>query len=255
MLESSGARVNASPMTALNLRTGDSMRGSNSVLGVIPARGGSKGIPDKNIRELHGKPLIAYAIEAALESRNLGRVVVSTDSPRIAEIARDLGAEVPFLRPSSLAADDTPMLPVLGHAIETLNSIGDQLDTVVCLQPTSPLRKTRHIDEAIDLFRTRSCPALVSVCPVRESPHWMLEVDDGIGRPFLEGGWEGHSRQLLPALFRLNGAIYVFSLDTVVTRRTLPDEVCVYEMDAISSIDIDSEIDWALASALMGGAR
>lgn len=231
------------------------MGGSHSVLGVIPARGGSKGIPDKNIRDLHGKPLIAYTIEAALESRNIGRVVVSTDNPLIAQVARDLGAEVPFMRPASLAVDDTPMLPVLGHALQTLNTAGGHFDTVVCLQPTSPLRKARQIDEALDLFSKSPYPALVSVCRVRESPYWMLEVENGIGRPFIEGSWASHARQQLPVLFRLNGAIYVFSLETATTRDTLPGEVSVYEMEALSSTDIDSEADWALACALMERER
>lgn len=224
---------------------------SASVLGVIPARGGSKGIADKNVRELGGKPLIAYSIEAALGARSIGRVIVSTDNPGIAALAREHGVEVPFMRPPELAEDDAPMLPVLTHAITWMNDAGGSFDTVVCLQPTSPMRTAEHIDEAVRLFGERSCAALASVCPVRESPQWMVKVEDGTGTPFIEGGWENHSRQLLPALYRLNGAIYVYSLATMTGRWSLPRSICVYEMDELSSIDIDSEADLVMAEALL----
>lgn len=229
-------------------------KSERNILGVIPARGGSVGIPGKNLRELRGKPLMAYTIEAALGARRLGRVVVSTDDPRIAKVAREHGAEAPFLRPPGLAADDTPMIPVLAHALGAIDEAGTLFDAVACLQPTSPFRGARHIDEAIELFEERAGGALASVCPVRESPLWMLRVEDGVGTPFMDGGLESHSRQLLPELFRLNGAIFIYSREIVLTRLTVPPELQVYEMDEADSVDIDTEADWLLAESLINGA-
>ena len=126
-----------------------------TVLGVIPARGGSKGIPDKNLALVGGRPLLAYTADAVKGSARLTRTIVSTDDARIADSARSLGLDVPFLRPSSLAADDTPMLPVLQHAVDTLKSDGFRADIVVLLQPTSPLRRGEHIDAAVALAAAR----------------------------------------------------------------------------------------------------
>lgn len=208
-------------------------------------------MPDKNVKELGGRPLIGWTIESALGSRLLDRVVVSTDSERIAGVARGLGAEVPFMRPAALAADDSAMLPVLCHALETLNLEGGGYDTVVCLQPTSPFRSSRHVDEAVELYLEEPGSALVSACPVRESPWWMLTVRGGRGRAFMEGGWRSGARQSLPSLLRLNGAIYVLPGDIVCDSKTLPLDVRVYEMAAEDSVDIDTEADWALACAIL----
>ena len=139
-----------------------------NILGVIPARGGSKGVPDKNLRQVCGKPLIAYTFEAARASRRLGRVVLSTDDPDIASAGRNAGIEVPFVRPADLAADDSPMLPVLQHAAREMTTRGYAPDVVVLLQPTSPLRRTDHIDAAIELLTASGADTVVSVVEV---PH------------------------------------------------------------------------------------
>jgi len=224
---------------------------SAGILGVIPARAGSRGIPGKNIRDLAGKPLIAYSIAAGLASRLIDRLVVSTDSPQIADLARQNGADVPFLRPPELSGDDTPMMPVLKHALDRLGEEGSRFSAVVCLQPTSPLRNGRHVDEAVRLFLDRGCSCLVSVCRVTESPYWMLDVADGIGRPFIEGGWKRSNRQSLPELYRLNGAIQVLDKAVVKECSTLPEDPCVYEMPERYSVDIDTELDWKVAEALL----
>jgi CMP-N,N'-diacetyllegionaminic acid synthase len=139
-----------------------------NILGVIPARGGSRGIPSKNLALLAGRPLLAYTADAVKASTRLTRTIVSTDDERIAECAKSLGLDVPFMRPSSLAADDVPMLPVLQHAIDTLKTDGFAADIVVLLQPTSPLRRGEHIDAAVDWLERTAADSVVSVVEV---PH------------------------------------------------------------------------------------
>jgi CMP-N,N'-diacetyllegionaminic acid synthase len=224
---------------------------SFDILGVVPARAGSRGVPGKNTRSLAGRPLIAYSIAAGLDSRLIDRLVVSTDSEEIAALAREQGAGVPFLRPPELSGDDTPMMPVLRHALEKLEEEGSIFGAVVCLQPTSPLRSGKHVDDAIRLFLDRGCSCLVSVCRVAESPYWMLDIEDGIGRPFIEGGWKHTSRQSLPRLHRLNGAIQVLDKEVVEKCLTLPEDPCVYEMPERYSVDIDTELDWKVAEAFL----
>ena len=138
------------------------------VLGVIPARGGSKGIPDKNLALVGGRPLLAYTADAVKESKLLTRTIVSTDDARIADCARSMGLEVPFMRPSSLAGDEAPMLPVLQHAVETLEADGFHADIIVLLQPTSPLRRGEHIDAAVKWLERAGGDSVVSVVEV---PH------------------------------------------------------------------------------------
>lgn len=224
---------------------------AGKVLGVIPARAGSRGIPGKNLRELKGKPLIVYSIEEGLRSRFIDRLIVSTDSPEIARVASRYRAWIPFIRPAELSGDDVPMMPVLKHAVEALEEEGLHFETVVCLQPTSPFRKAMHIDSAVERYFDGSCDVLVSVCPVKEHPFWMVRVEGGAGRPYTREGWSYTSRQKLPELFRLNGAIYVFSRDIIEARSTLPDEICVYEMSERDSVDIDDEFDWLLAETIL----
>ena len=142
------------------------------IVGVIPARSGSKGIPNKNIKPLAGRPLIYYTIQAGLESRLLNRLLVSTDSPEIEDIAKGYGAEVPFLRPAELAQDDTPRLPVVQHAARYLEKTeGYKPDIMVTLQPTSPLRRAEHIDAAIDMLISTKADRVLSVCEAEHSPY------------------------------------------------------------------------------------
>jgi len=224
------------------------------ILALIPARGGSKGIPYKNARLLMGKPLIAYTIEAALQSQYQLRVVVSTDDEEIAEVARTADAEVPFLRPAELARDKAPTLPVVQHALGWLEQHeGYKPDLVVLLQPTSPLRRAEHIDQGIKLLLQTDADSVVSVCEVEHSPYWMRVLDnEGRVKPFVEGDHEFSRRQDLPPVYRLNGALYVTKRRIVMEERCLlGDDVRALVMAREDSIDIDDEVDFLLAELLL----
>jgi CMP-N,N'-diacetyllegionaminic acid synthase len=220
------------------------------LLGVIPARGGSKGVPRKNLAPLGGRPLIAYTCDAARGSTRLGRTIVSTDDEEIANVARASGAEVPFLRPAELSGDDVPILEVLLHALETV----DEADAVVLLQPTSPLRTARHVDEAVDLFAASGADSVVSVVRVPHAftPGSLLRLDGGRLVPMLDGE-QAQRRQDKPLLYARNGpAVLVVRAETLRTGSLYGDDSRPYEMDAASSVDIDSAVDLELAERLLG---
>ena len=216
---------------------------SGLTIAVIPARGGSKGIPLKNLREVGFKPLIAYTVEAALQSKLIDRVVVSTDSERIAEVAKELGAEVPFLRPSFLADDTTPLAAVMKHFIDWCSENDWNLDTLVILEPTSPLRTSDDIDESINLFRSKNADTVISV-----------ERDSKMGWEQGEGEYptslhpERLNRQLLKPQYKENGAIFVTRPSIVTNETTIGDKVVLYEMSAEKSIDINTPWDMQLAN-------
>jgi CMP-N-acetylneuraminic acid synthetase len=226
---------------------------SSKLLVIIPARGGSKGVPRKNVRELAGKPLIAHTVDAALEAAcqaELGPVVVSTDDEEISEAAVAAGAEVPFLRPASLATDTASSVDVMLHAVDTL--CPDEPDVALCLlQPTSPFREARDIVGAVELFR-RTGKAVVGVTPATKPPQWLLELDEhGQLRRYLEDGATVTQRQEAPRLFSPNGAIYVMDAGALRrTRQPIPDGALPWEMPAWRSVDIDTELDWLFAEAL-----
>lgn len=232
-------------MGSLNIR---------KVVGLIPARAGSKGIPNKNIASLAGQPLIAYTIQAALESRLLSRVLVSTDSPTIAQIAKTYGAEVPFIRPPELARDDVPRLPVVRHAVDYLeNNEGYTPDIIVTLQPTSPLRRAEHIDAAIEMLVGTGADAVVSVCEAEHSPYWMRRVDaEGRLVPLLSGSETYLRRQDLPVVYRINGAVFAETYAAVRAGVNQPAEnICPLIMEQWESIDIDEEYDLKVAEMHM----
>ncbi|GIM45491.1 hypothetical protein DNHGIG_10400 [Collibacillus ludicampi] len=219
-----------------------------AVLAIIPARGGSKGLPNKNILPLAGKPLIAYSIEAGLEAKSITRVLVTTDSPEIAKVAESFGAEVPFLRPAELAKDDTPTMPVLQHALEVLKKKeGFQPDLVVLLQPTSPLRTKEDIDGAVNVLYRLDADLVTSVCRVKHHPYWMLKVENERATPFFPNGFVSR-RQELPNVFALNGAVYVYKKEQV-TQPKPTDQIRqgVWIMDVDRSIDIDTWFDFKVA--------
>ena len=222
------------------------MIGSRSVLGLIPARGGSKGIPDKNRVSLGGRPLLAWTIDAALASKTVDRVVVSTDDPRLGLLASAHGAEVPFLRPKRLARDDTPTMPVVLHALDQLEAA----DIVVLLQPTSPLRIAADIDACVETFADTG-RAVVSVTAADPPPQHMFIARHGRLIPLMDTLPAGR-RQDLPPVLALNGAVYVADAaflrkhGSFLTRRSLP-----YEMPRERSIDIDDELDLQVAEALL----
>ena len=152
------------------------------VVGLVPARGGSKGIPRKNARLLAGRPLLAYTADAAAQARGLSRVILSTEDPEIAELGRSCGLEVPFVRPAELARDDTPMLPVVEHALRWLEEHGERFDAVCLLQPTHPLRRPEDIDACVALLAEKAAEAVVTVStvPAEYNPHWVyFRCEDG----------------------------------------------------------------------------
>ena len=224
------------------------------VVGVITARGGSKSIPKKNIAPLAGKPLIAWTIETALRSAALSRVIVSTDDTEIAEVARQWGAEVPFLRPAELARDDSPHIPVIVHAVEWLGSHEDmRSDYVLLLQPTSPLRSTEDIDGAIRLALEKDADSVVSVCQASSHPYLAKRItDDGRLEDF-DHRPEGYlARQALPPAYVVNGAIYLVRRDVLVEKHTFYTErTYAYVMPQARSLDIDTPWDLYLADLVL----
>ena len=221
------------------------------VLGLIPARGGSKGIPRKNLADLCGKPLIQYTFESALRSRELDRVILSTDDGEIAALGRRCGVEVPFMRPKALAEDRTPMAPVVEHALGWLQEAeGGMCDAVALLQPTSPLCRSRDIDGAVGAFREGGMDAVVGVCEPREHPFDML-VPGERGARFLIPNDRG-CRQEFPTCYYVNGAIYVTASRVLLEQHTFfPERMGIFPMDWISSFDIDTPLDLEIAAAFL----
>jgi CMP-N,N'-diacetyllegionaminic acid synthase len=222
------------------------------ILAVIPARGGSKGMPRKNVRLLCGRPLIAYTIEAALSSKLIDRVVVSTEDEEIAEISQKYGAEV-ISRPIELAQDDTPSLPIHQHAIGHLEEMeGYRPKIIVILQPTSPLRLVEDVDRAIEGFLNGKCDSIASVCEVEHPLQWMYTLEGGRLKPVIKEGENVTRRQDAAEVYRLNGAIYVTSRDMIMKEnRVLGRDIGTYIMPLERSVDIDTELDFTLAGLLM----
>ena len=225
------------------------------VLGLIPARGGSKGVPRKNIRQLGGKPLVGYTIDAARRAARVDRILVSTEDEEIASISRSLGAEVPFLRPDSLAGDETPMLPVIVHALETVIAEGWTPDALCLLQPTFPFRRAEDIDGCIDALQAQSADCVISVhrVPHQFNPHWVyFEQPDGSLRLATGEPEPIPRRQELPSAFHRSGAVYVSRASTIAQHGSLyGSRVIGFETPAESSCNIDTMDDWARAEALV----
>jgi len=226
------------------------------ILAVITARGGSKGIPQKNIRPLLGKPLIAYTIQAALQSKTLNKIIVSTDDEDIANVSKQYGAEVPFLRPKDLATDTATSLSVLQHAVRYLaEKEGYLADIIVCLQPTSPMRSAEDIDQAVTLCTSTSSDSVVSLCQAEHHPYWMKKVVGDRVYPLMEVDNDKYPRrQDLPPAYQLNGAIYVTGRKILLEKeRILGENTLAYIMPQERSIDIDTLIDFKLAELIMRG--
>lgn len=227
-----------------------------NVLGLVPARGGSKGLPRKNLVPVCGKPLLAYTVEEALASRSLSRVVVSTDDDEIARVARSLGAEVPFMRPAELARDDTPALPVIRHAVSALEEAeGWVSQIIVYLQPTSPLRGRGHIDQAVELLVSEGADTVVSVVPVPHqfNPVSLMRLEGGCLVPFLAEGPEFLRRQDKPTLYARNGpAVLACTYETVMRRgRLYGGKTLPLFMTPEESVDVDSPFDLAMVEWIL----
>ena len=217
-------------------------------LAIIPARGGSKRLPRKNVLELAGKPLIAWSIEAGLESQYLDKVIVTSDDDEILKIAKQFGSEI-IKRPVELANDTATSFDAIKHTIENLEAY----DYIILLQPTSPLRTAKRIDEAIELLMSKNAHAVVSVCEMDHSPLWSNTLDNSLSmQNFLREEVLSKRSQDLETFYRLNGAIYICQTHTLLEEESffLKENIFAYVMDRESSVDIDEEIDFIIASEL-----
>ena len=224
------------------------MYNDKKIIGIIPARSGSKGLKDKNIKELCGKPLIAYTIEAAKQSGVFDCIMVSTDSEKYARIAREHGASVPFLRSSENSSDKSGSWDVVREVLANLN---EKFDIVVLLQPTSPLRTSQHIKEAVDLFFEKDADTVCSVC---ETPHpmfWCNTLDNNLSMKDFIKKEHQKRRQELPKLYTLNGAIYICKTKYIDNLDFYSNKSFAYIMDKKSSIDIDEELDFRYAEFIL----
>jgi len=226
------------------------------VLALIPARGGSKGVPRKNVRLVCGKPLIAYTIETALAARHLfHRTIVSTDDLEIAEVSKRFGAEVPFMRPSELAGDRESMLTVIQHAVRFVEDRDDvELDWICLLQPTEPFRTVEDIERALSLARAGGCDSVISVVQVFSThPILMKRIEDGRLRPYCIEEKEGTRRQEYdPPAYMRNGAIYLTRRDVVMHGNSLwGRDTRPYVMPPERSVGVDSELDMKLVELLL----
>jgi CMP-N-acetylneuraminic acid synthetase len=224
-------------------------------LGIITARGGSKGVPRKNIRLLAGKPLLQYTAEAALAAKCLHRVILSTDDAEIAEVGKRCGLDVPFMRPVELARDDTPTLPVLQHAVHTLEAKGDRFDAICLLQPTNPLRRVEDIDACIALLEEKQADSVVTVLavPAEYNPHWVyfqsidgsLHLSTGEATPIPR-------RQNLPPAFHREGSVYVTRRDVLMEQNSLfGKRVLGHVLKPEQTVNIDTPADWEQAERLV----
>lgn len=231
------------------------MIGDRRVLAIIPARGGSKGVPRKNIRMAGGKPLIAWSIEAALKSKYLDRLILSSEDAEIIDVARSLGCEVPFVRPLELAGDQTPGIDTVLHAL----SLCPGYDYVVLLQPTSPLREVSDIDGCLEQMAARNARCMVTVTEPEKSPYWMFALDaEGHLNPLLACEGPIDNRQQLPKVFALNGAVYLAQVDWLLENKSfLSRETIAYPMPRERSLDIDTALDLDFLDFLVhaGGAH
>ncbi len=222
------------------------------ILCIIPARGGSKRLPGKNIKPLNGVPLIGYAIRAAKSSQYVDKVIVSTDDESIATVAREQGAEVPFMRPADLANDTAPTLSVLQHAVKHFENAGESFDLIVLVQPTVPGVEAQDIDAAIEQVISSGANSCVSICDIIDRPEWMYRLgEEERVKPYVEN--VPIRSQDMEQLYRLNGAVYVTLRDVLMEKGKIYDnEDCASVlMPRERSTDIDTQLDFTIAEELM----
>ena len=230
------------------------MINGKKVLAIIPARGGSKGLPGKNIKDLCGKPLIAWTIEQARDCGIIDEIVVSTDDMEIANIAKKNGAEVPFMRPAKLANDTASTIDVIFHAINWFKKHQNfQSEYILLLQPTSPLRIAEDIEGAIQTLNDKNVRAVVSVCETDHHPWWSNRLPkDGDMKDFIRPEILNKCRQELPVFYRLNGAVYLAETSYLREQNSFfGSNTFAYKMPKSRSVDIDSELDFKLAALLV----
>lgn len=227
------------------------------ILGLIPARGGSKGVPGKNIKVLAGKPLIAHTVDQVHASKQIDRLILSTDDEAIAKVAKEIGLEVPFMRPDELANDGAGSLGVVQHALDFVEAQGEHYDAVCLLQVTSPYRPDGAIDAAIELFKQCKPDSLVSVRKVPDefNPHWTFEIQDDNRLKIATGEHKIiPRRQELPPAYHRDGAIYITSVETIRNKGSLlGDDIVAFPIDSPKLINIDTIDDWNEAVAFYEG--
>lgn len=224
-----------------------------SVIAIIPARSGSKGLPNKNIKELAGKPLLAYSIEAAQKSGVFDEIFVSTDSQHYADIAVKWGASVPFLRDAELASDTASSWDVVLSSLQQYRNMGKEFDAAALLQPTSPLRSAEDILAGIKQMERQRANVVVAVCEVEHSPLWANTLpEDGSMTSFIRPKANNQPRQALDQYYRVNGALYIVNVDYLQTASSIYDSNCyAYIMPKERSVDIDDLLDFEWAEFLM----
>jgi len=228
------------------------------VLGLIPARGGSKGVPRKNLADVGGRPLIAFSIETGLAAQRIDRLIVSADDDEIAEVARGLGADVPFVRPTDLADDVAPMLGVAQHALQALANDGDMFDAVCLLQPTSPLRPPELVDGCIGLLESKSATSVVTVrsIPPEFNPAWAISIDgEGYASWFGGGRDPIGRRQDLPPAFHRDGLVYVARSSTVLEGSLYGEVVVPAVADSVPLCNVDTTEDLEKLRSIVGDSR
>ncbi|WP_146549639.1 cytidylyltransferase domain-containing protein [Rummeliibacillus suwonensis] len=225
------------------------MMNSPKILAIIPARGGSKGVPRKNIKLLVGKPLIAWTIEEAKKSKYISKLILSSEDDEIINVAKEYDCEVPFKRPIELAQDNTPGIDTILHAIEQCPGY----DYIILLQPTSPLRTSEDIDDFISYFINQNVNACVSVCEPSKSPYWMYQLGTSNNLiPLLKENASISRRQDLPKAYALNGALYIANIEWIKqTKNFVTDETVAYVMPVNRSYDIDTIDDFQICEYLL----
>ena len=229
------------------------MINEKDILAIIPARGGSKGVPRKNIKDLCGKPLIQYTIEAAKKSKYIDRIIVSSDDSEILNTVKNVGIDVPFIRPNEISKDDTPSMDVIMHCLEWLRRNENYIPKYICLlQCTSPFRDEKHIDEAIEKMISENGSSIVSVCESEVSPYCMKKIENGKLIDFINNNEAYSRRQELPKVYQLNGAIYISEINNLLeNKKWYTDNTLGYVMDSASSLDIDTSMDFKIAEVIM----
>ena len=227
------------------------MYNNKKILAIIPARGGSKRLPHKNILKLKDKPLIAWSIESAKNSKYIDKLILSSDDKKIIDVAKKFGCEVPFVRPKELAQDETRSIDVVLHALKTLK---ESYDYVILLQPTSPLRTTQDIDEAIELCFEKKATSIVGVCEMEHSPLWANTLDETMSMEnFLDEQYNNSRSQDLPTFYRINGAFYMSKVESVLKNETffVKENIFAFLMSQEHSVDIDTKLNFVVAEAVL----
>lgn len=220
-------------------------------IAIIPARSGSKGLKDKNIKELLGKPLLAYSIKAAIDSKMFDEIMVSTDSEVYAEVAKKWGAKVPFLRSEEMSSDSAGSWDTVREVLSRYKEQQKEFDTVCLLQPTSPLRTGKDIINAYQIYDEKKANTVIGVCQTEHSPLWENTLPDDNSMENFISKENNKRRQMLPTYYRINGAMYIVSVDEIIQNNDIYKNSFAYIMSTEKSIDIDTELDFLIAEKIM----